>query len=169
MRRLDGAIGAAWFSDDEPATYRYLAMYPIAPGAASRTCVFVMLNPSTADHDQFDPTLRRCRAFAIREGCNVMKIVNIYALRSTDPAALWTAADPIGPENDAMIEAVCEVADLVVCGWGAHGERNGRGDSVRFDLLRAGVKLHRLGRLTKGGEPRHPLYLPKNAPLTRWA
>ena len=170
-----GRIGVATFSRD--FAHRYLVRYGVGSqlvNETGRTIVWCMLNPSTATHDQLDPTLRRCVDFSAREatargwpGC-VMAVVNIYALRSTDPAGLWRAADPIGPGNDAAIAAACKAADLVICGWGAHGERNGRGVEVAAQLHADGVELHHLG-LTKAGEPKHPLYLAGATPLTRWA
>lgn len=58
---------------------------------------FVMLNPSTADAEQDDPTIRRCLGYAFRWGFARLIVTNLYALRSTDPRALWEHPDPIGP------------------------------------------------------------------------
>ncbi len=82
---------------------------------------FVMLNPSTADATQDDPTIRKCRGFASRAGAGSLKVVNLYALRSTDPNALLAAAweDRIGPENDWHMRGAMNRAGRVVFAWGA--------------------------------------------------
>lgn len=64
-----------------------------------KKCVFIMLNPSIADANIDDPTVRRCVSFAEREGCTDLSVVNLFALRSTDPDELLNEADPQGPEN----------------------------------------------------------------------
>ncbi len=122
------------------------------------TVNFLMLNPSTADAFQLDPTNRRCVGFAQRWGFGSMVTTNIFAFRSTDPAGLRTAKDAVGPAND---DAICEAAmaaDLVIAAWGTHGELHGRSEAVRRLLREAGVSLQVL-RLTKAGHPGHPLYV----------
>ncbi len=172
---IAGRIGVATFSACR--RYRYLATYPVgsAPGRRPpRRVVFVMLNPSTADHDQLDPTIRRCVDFAARAAAArrwphaTLTIANLYAFRATLPADLWRATAPVGAGNDAAILDTCRAADLVVCGWGNHGARDGRGDATRARLVAAGVRLHHLG-LTAGAQPRHPLYLRATTSLQRWS
>jgi hypothetical protein len=129
--------------------------------------VFVMLNPSTADAHTDDPTVARCRGRAWDGGYGGLVVVNIFALRSTDPIALRTADDPIGPDNDHWIMHCARGAGRVVCAWGAHGNNDGRGEAVRKMLTDAGIRLHALG-FTMKGEPRHPLYVRSDEPLVRW-
>lgn len=132
-----------------------------------------MLNPSTADEVKNDPTVRRCIGFAEREGCTSLEVLNLYALRSTDPAGLWTTDDPVGPENDRWIESTVKKADLVVIAWGAIPYTRVPGGSERaartVSLLRqaSSVPVQCLG-VTKDGYPRHPLYLPGNSPLNTY-
>lgn len=117
--------------------------------------VFVMLNPSTADAEQDDPTIRRCIGFAKAWKCAGLEVVNLFALRSTDPMALTTYPDPIGPENDKAIRDAIHAPSVVVAAWGVHGRLRGRGVQVRALV---GNSLYCLG-LTRSGHPRHPLYV----------
>lgn len=119
---------------------------------------WLMLNPSTADEIDNDPTVERCLRRAITAGFGAMSVANIFALRSTDPMGLYTHPDPVGPDNDTAIIELTTEADLVVCGWGIHGVLNRRGDTVRQMLDRAGVEPRCL-LLTDNGQPGHPLYV----------
>ncbi len=128
--------------------------------------VFVMLNPSTADAEQDDPTIRRCIGFAARENCGSLTVVNLYPYRATDPAELNTAAANIyGPSgrNEEAIEVECRGAKVVIGGWGAERHRT----PARQMAVIAATKENDLMCLgmTKGGAPRHPLYLRADAPL----
>lgn len=124
---------------------------------------FVMLNPSTADAVVNDRTINRCIGFAKEWGCTHLRVVNLYALRSTDPDALWVHDDPVGPDNDMWIEHALKVtAGPVVAAWGV----NARLDRVMqvLALPRAQERLMCLG-VTKNGAPKHPLFVPGGTPL----
>lgn len=125
--------------------------------AARRPLCFVMLNPSTADEIQNDPTVERCEQRARRMGFGGLLVANIFALRSTDPAALYGHADPVGPRNDIAILRAAERAELVVCAWGRHGNLGGRGHAV-LHRLNSVCNPHVL-RMNADGTPAHPLYL----------
>lgn len=133
-----------------------------------RRMVVIGLNPSTADDTIDDPTIRRCVGFAKREGCGGLVMVNLFAYRATDPRELQAVSNPLGAGNDTTLRQSCvEGNRIVVAAWGVHGGYLGRGADVRRLLIRNGVELHHFG-LTKDGHPKHPLYLPSSAPLTRW-
>lgn len=127
-------------------------------------CVFVMLNPSTADASVDDPTIRACVEFAKRWECGWLEVVNLFAWRSTDPKGLKTCADPIGPLNDGHLFEAAANGDIVVCAWGAHA--GARGVEVG-ERLRREVGVHHLG-LNADGSPKHPLYIKRATPLTFW-
>jgi len=131
------------------------------------TLNFLMLNPSTADAFQLDPTNRRCVGFAQAWGFGSMVTTNIFAFRSTNPAGLRTTNDAVGSENDEAILTAATSADLVIAAWGTHGELQGRGEAVRTMLCEAGVELHAL-KLTKAGHPGHPLYVAGDTQPMRW-
>lgn len=118
---------------------------------------YIMLNPSTADGSQDDPTIRKCVGFAERLGYGSFSIVNLFAYRATDPKELKTIADPEGPGNNAIIKNVCSAADFVIAAWGVHGGLRKR-DTEVIKLLDC-VKIYCLG-ITKDGNPKHPLYTP---------
>lgn len=121
-------------------------------------CMFLMLNPSTADEIDNDPTVERCQRRAVAMGYGGLVVCNIFAYRSTDPGALYDLGDPVGPGNDAAIVEQAKAAGLVVCGWGTHGALHGRGNAV-LDLLRgAGITPHAL-QVNGDGSPKHPLYV----------
>ncbi len=126
--------------------------------ASKPSCLFLMLNPSTADEVDNDPTVERCQRRALAMGFGSLVVCNIFAYRSTDPGALYDLSDPIGPENDAAILAQASRAGLVVCGWGKHGALHGRGNAVLSMLRSAGVKPHAL-QINGDGSPKHPLYV----------
>lgn len=136
--------------------YRYLLTRIWKP--AKGFALFVCLNPSTADENVEDPTIRRCIKFAEFWGYGGMKMVNIFAYRSTDPKALYSCRSPIGPENDEYIARESAIAGVTVAAWGVHGSFMDRGNIVMGRLL---YRPHYL-ELTKDGHPRHPLYLKKN-------
>lgn len=115
--------------------------------------LFVGLNPSTADAEVEDNTSRVCINYAKRWGYGGLLLGNLFAFRSTDQAALFKAADPIGPGNDKALAALQDQTALVICAWGASGRHLAR-DRAVLDRLR---DPHCLVRL-KSGAPGHPLY-----------
>ena len=159
---LLGSLSSAAFSADR--TYRYVLTRTWDQTA--RTMTWIMLNPSTADAMADDPTNRRCKSFARREGCGGISVVNLFGLRATDPSALSQVPDPAGPANDRFLEMHAK-ASLVVAAWGAGGTLRGRAREVGQRLTAAGVPLKCLG-VTKDGHPRHPLYVRADAPLIPW-
>jgi len=138
--------------------YRYMLSRVWGGNANPRLAVFVMLNPSTADAIQDDPTIRKCVGFARRWGLDGIRVVNLFAWRATKPSALALAADPVGPDNDKWI-SVCTSNgfDAIVAAWGRHGGI--WPDRVREVCHLIGRPLRALA-LTSEGHPSHPLMLP---------
>ncbi|MDG1677684.1 MAG: DUF1643 domain-containing protein, partial [Tateyamaria sp.] len=89
--------------------YRY-SLTRIWNGSGKRVN-FIMLNPSTATELQNDPTVERCERRARTLGYGSFAVTNIFAWRDTDPRAMKTASDHIGPENDASIIKQAEWAN----------------------------------------------------------
>jgi hypothetical protein len=148
------AASVAVYSDCE--TYRY-SLTRVWDDAGERA-LFIMLNPSTATEVQNDPTVERCERRARALGFGAFRVLNIFAFRATDPRVMRAAPDPVGPENDAAIRDSLPWADRIICAWGTHGAHLSRGPAVEALLRREGVALSHLG-LSKGGHPKHPLYI----------
>lgn len=140
--------------------YRYALWRTWGDGPAF---VVIGLNPSTADETEDDPTIRRCKGFARRERCGGLIMLNLFALRATDPREMKAAEDPVGPANDAAIADMVGEGDTVVAAWGVHGDHRGRDAEVAALV----PHLQCLGT-TKQGHPRHPLYLRSDTPLEPW-
>ncbi len=121
-----------------------------------RKVAFIMLNPSTADASEDDPTIRRCMNFAKAWGFGGMEVANLFAFRTAFPLALFEAQDPVGPYNDRALLETANNVDEIVCAWGAHGDFLGQ-DSHARGLLED-YMLYCL-KLTAKGQPGHPLYL----------
>lgn len=130
--------------------------------------VWVMLNPSTADADVDDPTIRKCIGFAKAHHFGGIIVVNLFAWRATDPKELPKVPDPIGPDNDRHILWACTAPLMlnVVAGWGANKfaskQRAGRVKMLIQSGARRDIKCF---RRSENGTPWHPLYLPYTSPL----
>lgn len=123
------------------------------------TMTFVLLNPSTADAVNLDPTLRRCLNFAERDGYGGMKILNLYAYRTPSPKVMLAAPDPVGPDND---QALAGAGGTVVAGWGtkAHPMRVAHALTLLPPLKAL--------KITSYGHPQHPLYVKGDSQLLDW-
>jgi hypothetical protein len=117
---------------------------------------FIMLNPSTADAEQDDPTIRRCIGFAKAWGFGGLIVGNLFALRTTKPEALYSHRDPIGPDNDNHLAAIVRSAETIICAWGTHGAFRDRGRAFtrRYDEANLAAL-----KVTADGHPGHPLYI----------
>ena len=121
------------------------------------TVLFIGLNPSTADEEIDDPTIRKCINYAKSWGYGKILMPNLFAFRSTDPNNLKHELDPVGSENNTYILKSASKADLVIACWGNPGRLFNRDKEV-ISLI---PNLHCLKR-NKNGTPHHPLYLSKD-------
>lgn len=154
-------IKGAQFSDCR--NYRY-ALWRTWDESAGHVC-FIGLNPSTADETIDDPTIRRCIGFAQRWQRGGIYMLNLFALRATDPKVMKKSAEPVGTMNDSALLAYACRSAIVVAAWGIHGAYAARGELVAGWLpSQAEKSMYCLG-LTKSGHPKHPLYLPSDAAL----
>lgn len=156
----DGMKSSALFSPN--GGYRYTLRRQWAVGDP---LVFIGLNPSTADAERDDATVARCMLRARRLGYPGLLMLNVFALRSTDPAVLKHAGDPVGPENDRWLREAAAYDTLFVAAWGTlcPPER-----AREVEAMFPPGRLWCLGR-TKHGHPRHPLYVRSDKPLERFS
>jgi hypothetical protein len=151
-------------------TYRYVLTRRVPQVIRwVKPALFIMLNPSIADAEVDDPTIRRCWGFSNSWGCTSLTVVNRFALRSTDPAGLYHHADPYGPENDRHLEEQIAAHRLgvIVCAWGAEPIATASPWFEPFIQKLKEANAQCLG-MTKNGSPKHPLYLKKTQDLIPW-
>ncbi len=120
--------------------------------------LFVMLNPSTADAEIDDATIRSCIRLCKSWDYGGLEVVNLFAFRATKPKDMDAAPDPIGPQNDEYIQDAIARTDFTVCAWGAHKAAIPRAKHVVGLIRQRRDFAHCLG-VTKAGAPKHPLYI----------
>lgn len=159
----------AIFSSDE--RYRYVLWRTWLPRQVGARvlppdlCVFVMLNPSIADHRDDDATIKRCRALASRWGHGGLAVVNLFGFKARHPSVLARTSDPEGPFNQRCVEGVLknERVARVVLAWGEGGSLHQRAES--FLIAHGARELYciedpmKRSVLTRHGDPRHPVRL----------
>lgn len=122
------------------------------------TVLFIGLNPSTADENEDDPTIRRCIGYAKGWGYGKLYMGNLFAFRSTDPRNLTKVEDPVGPSNYSNLIKMGMESTLIIAAWGS------RGSYLNMDIKVSKFfrgRIHCL-KQTVGGMPAHPLYLKKD-------
>jgi hypothetical protein len=151
----------AVFSPDRKWRYRLVRVWD----SGKPRLGWVILNGSDADEHRTDATVRRCIGFARAWGYGGIDITNLYGLVSNNPGALQHHTDPIGPDNDRHLAAICAENDLTVLAWGPNAGTD-RAHAVLQMLRRLanrrGGSLAVLG-WTHGAHPQHPLLAPKDA------
>lgn len=125
-------------------------------------CMFLMLNPSTADEYKNDATVERCERYARGWGYGGLLVGNIFAYRATERKDMTAyTGDPIGEDNDNNIINMAKRSEIVVCAWGIDGAHMDRSRQVLQLLKDNSIEPYCL-TVTKDGEPGHPLYLKKS-------
>ena len=157
--KLDVAITIDNAEFDHSRRYRYLLRRGLGMGEGRIT--FCMLNPSTADEQVNDPTIRRCIGFGQSWGYGELLVVNLSPLRATNPRDLYAAGpepDYVWSENLHHIRQAATASGMMVLAYGNGGKWESRGAKVVAELDRQGITPYCLGR-TGEGHPRHPLYV----------
>lgn len=160
--------GSAVLSAD--GVYRYRLERPVAD--AGLVAAVLMVNPSIADHQVDDPTIRKTVGFAQRLGIRKVIVGNLFAFRSAEIKDLRSARDPIGPENDAHLVQIMRDAEIHIVAWGAQAKLpevlRKRWQFIVRTADRLGVELHCIG-LNDDGHPKHPLTTGYEIPMTSWS
>lgn len=130
------------------------------------TVGWLMLNPSVADGDHDDPTVRKCIGFSRAWGFAGMMIWNLQALVATDPRELRrNPGEAFGPHNQRYLEQAA-TAPLLVCAWGDNADPVHAAWVGRL-LSEWGAVRYHLGRTAKG-QPRHPGRIAYATELLPW-
>ena len=180
LRSLDGRKGATFTRDG----HHRLRLERVL-SLATKPLGFIGLNPSIATHEVDDPTIRREVGFAEREGCGGIIAGNLSPFRATDPDKLYRMVGKMAtmgdlllafpPGHTALLIEAMRPCETVIAGWGNFAGASRAARTVLMFQAReltlafeaAGIPLYCLG-FTADGWPRHPLYLPADAPLRRW-
>lgn len=143
-----------FFTEDPYAAYHI--------GTPDSYVQFIGLNPSTADENLDDPTIRRCIGFSKAWGFGAFCMTNLFAFRATDPKVMKNCDSPETPDlsltNRQHIMSIASEAGLVIAAWGTHGSHMGLGADTILCFNQNKIKIHHLG-LNADGTPKHPLYL----------
>jgi len=166
------ALWREWRGTHDPKNWQW---FGAKDGAGAdlgepKSCLFVMLNPSTADGEKDDPTIRRCVGFAKAWKFERLEVVNLFAYRATKPRDLLKLqnerGDIIGWQNSEIMDRAARDAGLIVCAWGANAAAfDPTGDHV--ETVRGWLRdkpMFALG-FTQDGHPRHPLYASSDSAL----
>ena len=131
---------------------------------------FVMLNPSTADETEDDPTIRRCVGFARDWGYTGLVVVNLFAFRTKDPPVLLTVPQPVGALNPFFWREVRDdpTVNQIIAAWGAAPLAQRVVPLFQAVMQETGRMVQCLGE-TEHGHPKHPLYLAKTTKRREYA
>jgi hypothetical protein len=143
--------------------YRYILWRECRVGflTSNGHALFICLNPSTADEVENDHTVRKCMGFVERWNLSALCIVNLFAVRTSDPEEMKRHPEPVGPCNDQWLRMTSRHAKFIVAAWGAHGGHMRRDRQVLNLINREVLCL----RTTKDNFPEHPLYVPYETKL----
>jgi len=140
--------------------------------ATSEMCAFIGLNGSKADEIKNDRTVARCINFAKAWGFKGYVMLNIFGYMATKPLEMFKQADPVGCWNDYALQIVPAIVGRTVCAWGANAVHRKLGmNANRPAMVRTWLRdysnIYYL-RMTKGGHPEHPLYVPAATEPQLW-
>jgi hypothetical protein len=150
----------------ECGLYRYSLMRAVQewfpkPGIV----VWVLNNPSTADGISDDPTVRKCWKYTVGWGYGAMEFVNTNPWRATDPRLAEMPPAQALAINDEWVKMSLENSPLVIAAWG--DKANPVLARRMYTLIHSLGPLHAM-RVTKAGNPQHPLYLPGDTSPQLW-
>lgn len=152
-------------------TYRYRLDRSV--GMSGPVFAFFGINPSTADANEDDATVRKWIGFTKVWGGSRFIVGNVWPLRATDVRVLSTATRwlDVGRENQRHILEIASEADILVPCWGCRNKApksmHNEIDALISLLLATGKPVKHFG-LTASGDPKHPLMLGYSTPLIDW-
>lgn len=161
---------ARWlYVPDFYSEYRY-----ILGTRGKRPLICIGINPSTAEPDNLDNTLKSAERIALHNGFDSFIMFNVYAQRATDPDDMEKEFNAhMHRENMKAFEYILSISEDTPSVWAAWGtiieKRDYLPDCV-LDMIsigeRYGAKWYTVGARSKAkGHPHHPLYLKKDSAL----
>ena len=134
--------------------------------------ICIGINPSTAEPDNLDNTLKSVERIALGNGFDSFIMFNVYAQRATNPDAMEKVYNPLlHQENLEAFRYVLSISKkpAIWAAWGAIIEKRKYLPECVRDMVAAGQEFgatwHCAGAITKKGHPHHPLYLRKDEKL----
>ena len=147
--------------------YRY-----ILGTRGQKPLICIGINPSTAQPDHLDNTLKSVERIALGNGFDIFLMFNVYAQRATSPDDMEKTCNPLlHRENLEAFRYVLSLSEhpAVWAAWGAIIEKRAYLPLCLEDFLLAGeergAKWYCAGAVSKKGHPHHPLYLRKDEKL----
>lgn len=137
--------------------------------------ICIGINPSTAQPDDLDNTLKSVERIAHGNGFDSFLMFNVYAQRATDPDAMEQQCNlTLHRENLAAFRYVLSISDhpAVWAAWGTIIEKRKYLPQCLMDMLEIGeqygAQWYCAGAVSKKGHPHHPLYLRKDEKIKRF-
>lgn len=143
-------------------------------GPGEGRTVIIMVNPSTADAEQDDATIRKLKGFGARNGWGKVVVGNLFAYRATDVRELGKIADPVGLLNDEHLVDMIHEATRVIFAWGPVTKQPAVWRHRWNAVWEMAIELRNdhpmsIGEPAKCGHPKHPLMLPYDSPIVPWS
>lgn len=146
--------------------YRY-----ILGTTGKKTLITIGINPSTAEPEHLDNTLKTVERIALRNGFDSFIMFNVYAQRATKPNHMdSTFNDKLHNENMKAFRWMLEQMKgqpNIWAAWGTNIERRSYLKSCLENMIAIAKEFNarwiKIGKLSKAGHPHHPLYLPKDS------
>jgi len=151
MKEIKGAD----FSED--GLYRY-ALWRIWD-ESKPFVMFVGLNPSTANAETDDPTIRRVKSIASNLGFGGVYMCNCFSYISTNPDMLKEETLEAMMKNANTLSNVSERCREVIFAWGNFSIVKKCGIDVKLSERFPSAKAL---FINKNGSPKHPLYCRSN-------
>ena len=150
--------------------YRY-----ILGTCGNNPLICIGINPSTAEPDNLDNTLKSAQRIANYNGYDSFIMFNVYAQRATNPDHMEKEANPLlHRENMKAFEYILRLCKKcrpsIWAAWGTLIEKRGYLADCVSDMIKTGEKYGAVwytagARSKRGGHPHHPLYLKSETPL----
>lgn len=159
--------GELYDKNESKNTFRYCLK-----GNGENPLIVIGLNPSTADNEKPDPTMKAVVTFVEKNGFDGFLMINLYPLRTPSPAILKQKgfdAD-IHKKNMQKIDSYLKKINepTILLAFGAKIEEIKFLKKCLIDIVEVCQKYNPKWmclKKTNSGHPCHPLYLKRDLPL----